>query len=75
MKLIPNWQQAYKSLAVILPTIGNLVLLLVFLIEKSQELNLIPAEYLPFITAVITPVLAFLGRVIPQVNLYLGVKK
>ena len=75
MKLIPNWQQAHKSLAVILPTIGNLVLLLVFLIEKSQELNLIPVDYLPFITAVVTPMLAFLGRVIPQVNLYLGVKK
>ena len=75
MKLIPNWQQAHKSLAVILPTIGNLVLLLIFLIEKSQELNLIPIEYLPFITAVITPVLAFLGRVIPQVSLVLGKSK
>lgn len=75
MKLISNWQQAYKSLAVILPTIGNLILLLLFLIEKSQELNLIPADYLPFITAIITPMLAFLGRVIPQVSLYLGVKE
>ena len=75
MKLISNWQQAYKSLAVILPTLGNLAILLLLLIEKSQELNLIPVEYLPFITAVITPALAFLGRVIPQVNLYLGVKK
>ena len=75
MKLIPNWQQAYKSLAVILPTIGNLVLLLLFLIEKSQELNLIPVDYLPFITAVITPVLAFLGRIIPQVTFILGQSK
>lgn len=75
MKLISNWQQAYKSLAVILPTLGNLAILLLLLIEKSQEMGLIPVSWLPVVSAVITPVLAFLGRVIPQVSLYLGDKK
>ena len=75
MKLISNWQQAYKSLAVTLPTLGNLAVLLLLLIEKSQELGLIPVSWLPVVSAVITPTLAFLGRVIPQVSLHLGDKK
>ena len=72
MKLISNWQQAHKALSVILPTVGSLVLLMVYMLEEAGKLSLIPTEYLPFVTTILVPVLAWIGRVIPQVTLMLG---
>ena len=72
MKLINNWKQAHKALSVILPTVGSLVLLLVYMLEEAGKLSLIPTEYLPFVTTILVPVLAWIGRVIPQVTLMLG---
>lgn len=72
MKLINNWQQAHKALSVILPTLGSLVLLLVYMLEEAGKLSLIPTEYIPFVTTILVPVLAWIGRVIPQVTLMLG---
>lgn len=72
MKLIDNWQQAHKALSVILPTLGSLVLLMVYMLEEAGKLSLIPTEYLPFVTTILVPVLAWIGRVIPQVTLMLG---
>lgn len=69
MKLINNWQNAHKALSVILPTIGSAIMLLIFCLQKAGELNLIPDDYVPFITTVLVPVLAWIGRVIPQVTL------
>ena len=72
MKLINNWQQAHKALSVILPTVGSLVLLIVYMLEEAGKLSLIPTEYLPFVTTILVPVLAWIGRVIPQISLILG---
>ena len=72
MKLINNWQQAHKALSVILPTVGSLVLLMVYMLEEAGKLSLIPVEYLPFVTTILVPSLAWIGRVIPQVSLMLG---
>ena len=72
MKLINNWQQAHKALSVILPTLGSLVLLAIYMLEEAGKLSLIPTEYLPFVTTILVPVLAWIGRVIPQISLILG---
>lgn len=72
MKLINNWKQAHKALSVILPTVGSLVLLLVYMLEEAGKLSLIPTEYLPFVTTILVPLLAWIGRVIPQISLMLG---
>ena len=72
MKLIANWGQAHKALSVILPTVGSVVMLILYVLQKAGELNLIPIEYLPFITTAVIPFLAWLGRVIPQATLLLG---
>ena len=72
MKLINNWQNAHKALSVILPTLGSIIMLLIFCLQKAGELNLIPDDYVPFVTTVAVPVLAWIGRVIPQVTLMLG---
>ena len=72
MKLINNWQQAHKALSVVLPTVGSLVLLAIYMLEEAGKLSLIPTEYLPFVTTILVPVLAWIGRVIPQVTLMLG---
>ena len=72
MKLVKNWQEAHKALYVILPTLGSVVMLLLYTVQKAGELELIPNEYLPVVTTVVIPFLAWLGRVIPQVNLALG---
>ena len=47
-------------------------MLLIFCLQKAGELNLIPDDYVPFVTTVAVPVLAWIGRVIPQVTLMLG---
>lgn len=47
-------------------------MLLIFCLQKAGELNLIPDDYVPFVTTVAVPVLAWIGRVIPQVTLLLG---
>lgn len=72
MKLITNWKQAHKALSVILPTVGSVVMLILYVLQKAGELDLIPIEYLPFITTAVIPFLAWLGRVIPQASLLLG---
>ena len=72
MKLINNWQRAHKALSVVLPTLGSLVLLAMYLLEEAGKLSLIPTEYLPFVTTILVPVLAWIGRVIPQISLMLG---
>lgn len=72
MKLITNWEQAHKALSVILPTAGSVVMLILYILQKAGELDLIPIEYLPFITTAVIPFLAWLGRVIPQAHLLLG---
>ena len=72
MKLINNWKQAHKALSVILPTVGSLVLLMVYMLEEAGKLSLIPVEYLPFVTTILVPFLAWIGRVIPQISLMLG---
>lgn len=75
MKLVSNWQQVYKSLAVVLPTIGNIILLIMYVLAQAVELDLIPTEYIPFVMATLTPILAALGRVIQQASLLLGSPK
>jgi len=75
MKLINNWQNAHKALSVVLPTLGSIIMLALYMLQKMGELNLIPDDYVPFVTTVLVPVLAWIGRVIPQVSLMLGVKK
>ena len=72
MKLINNWKQAHKALSVILPTVGSLVLLAIYMLEEAGKLSLIPTEYLPFVTTILVPLLAWIGRVIPQISLMLG---
>lgn len=72
MKLINNWQQAHKALSVILPTLTSVIMLLIYCIQQASDLNLIPDEYIPFITTVLVPVMSWFGRVIPQVTLMLG---
>lgn len=72
MKLIDNWQDAHKALSVILPTLGSVITLLIFILQKAGELNLIPNEYIPLVTATIVPFLAWVGRIIPQATLLLG---
>lgn len=72
MQLIDNWQNAHKALSVILPTLGSVITLLIFCLQKAGELNLIPTEYIPLVTTVAVPVLAWIGRVIPQISLKLG---
>lgn len=75
MKLVSNWQQVYKSLAVVLPTIGNVILLIMYVLSQAVELDLVPTEYIPFVMATLTPILAALGRVIQQASLILGSPK
>lgn len=65
MKLVKNWHKAYASLAVILPTLGNIAVLL----EVATGAGLIPPQYVPLVSVVITPTLAYLGRIIQQPSL------
>ena len=55
MKIVKNWRNAHASLAVILPTLGNIAVLL----EVVTGAGLIPAQYVPLVTVVITPALAY----------------
>lgn len=69
---INNYKKAYKALSVILPSIGSFILLIVSILQNQDVLNLIPEQYLPIVTSIIVPLLAFLGRIIVQKNLKLG---
>ena len=59
MKLVSNWKQAYKSLAVWLPT---LAVFLLSLLDAAMQTNLVPVEYLPIVVAVS----GFISRIIKQ---------
>lgn len=65
MKLVSNWKEAYKSLAVILPTLAVFAL---SLLDAAMQTNLVPVEYLPIVVAVS----GFIGRIIKQPKI--GVK-
>jgi len=70
LKLIPNWKKAYKSLAVLLPTIGSFILLIVHILQTAGELSLIPQTYMPHVTAFVIPTLSWVGRIISQGDLF-----
>ena len=59
MTLVQNWTKAYKSLAVILPTLAVFAL---SLLDAAMQTNLVPAEYLPIVVAIS----GFIGRIIKQ---------
>ena len=59
MALVQNWAKAYKSLAVILPTLAVFAL---SLLDAAMQTNLVPAEYLPIVVAIS----GFVGRIIKQ---------
>lgn len=65
MGLVSNWKEAYKSLAVILPTLAVFVL---SLLDAAMQTNLVPVEYLPIVVAVS----GFIGRIVKQPSI--GVK-
>lgn len=73
--LIKNWRNAYKALSVILPTVGSFCLLLVSILEQASVTPLIKPEYVPYITTIVIPLLAWTGRIIPQHELKLGDKE
>jgi len=62
MKLINNWSQMYKSLAVVLPIV---VAMIYALINGLADANLIPTEYLPIAMIIV----GYLGRIIKQPKL------
>lgn len=59
MKLVNNWVQVYKSLAVWLPTLAVFALAM---IDAAIQTNLVPVQYMPIVVAVS----GFIGRVIKQ---------
>ena len=67
--LVKNWVNSYKSLAVVFPTLGNIALLGVVILDGAAQMNLIPLQYVPLVSAVITPLLGFIGRSVKQSNL------
>lgn len=67
--LVKNWTNSYKSLAVVLPTLGNIALLGVVILDGAAQMNLIPLQYVPLVSTVITPLLGFIGRSVKQPNL------
>lgn len=65
VKLISNWQQAYKSLAVWLPTLAVFVL---HFLDAAMQTNLVPNEWLPAVIFIS----GFVGRIVKQPNI--GIK-
>ena len=62
MKLINNWTEMYKSLAVIMPTVlTGLYVISTYALEQ----NIIPVEYVPFVVLIS----GFVGRIIKQDNI------
>lgn len=59
---IKNWQDKWKSLAVILPTLATII---VTVLQMGVDVNIIPTQYLPFVVLVT----GYLGRIVQQKNL------
>ena len=62
MALVKNWQKAYKSLAVLLPTVA---VFLLYMIEAAMQTNLVPEQWLP----VVVFISGFIGRIVKQPNI------
>lgn len=69
MKLIPNWTKAYKSLAVVLPFAGFLIIQAADAIAATQGIGLIPDGYQQHF-GFLYAALAFIGRVINQGDIF-----
>lgn len=72
MKLIENWGSAYKALSVVLPFLATTAALLVSMITGLQDTGLIDVNTDLFWGYALTA-LTFIGRVIPQGSLLLGI--
>lgn len=65
MNLIHNWQQAYKSLAVILPTVGAGAIAANAFLQQTYDAGVVPIQYQPYLLIII-PFLSWVGRTINQ---------
>ena len=71
MKLIENWDKAHKSLAVVLPFIATTVALLISIITSLNTNGVIDINNDIYWGYALT-VLTYIGRVIPQVGLFIN---
>lgn len=73
MKLIDNWQNAYKSFSVLLPFIATTVALLISIITGLDTSGVISIDSNIYWGYALTA-LTWLGRIIPQVGLFIKVE-
>lgn len=67
-KPVEHWQRMFGSYAVWFPVLGSIVL---YALQVLLGTDLIPDAYYPAVVAVT----GFLGRIIPQPNLYGGLNR
>lgn len=72
--IIAEWYKAWKSLAVLLPTIAFLITTAMDVIQQTQGIGLIPPEYRQHFGFLYIG-LGFLGRMINQGGILKGGKK
>ena len=74
MKLIENWQKAWKSYSVLLPFVATTIAVLVSLITSLISTGVVGVEASLFLGYVLTG-LTYAGRIVQQVNLFIASTK
>lgn len=65
MNLTDNWKNSYKAYSVLFPLIGSICILLVEILQKALDLNMLPPEHRN-LALILLPILSFIGKIIPQ---------
>lgn len=71
MKLIDNWQKAWKALSVLLPFIATTIALLISMLTNLVDTGAIDVNKDLFWGYILTG-LTYAGRIIQQVNLFIS---
>lgn len=71
MKLVENWQSAYKALSVVLPFLVTTIALVISFLSNLTESGVIGVDQGLFWGYLLTG-LTYLGRIVRQANLFIN---